>query len=302
MPEGHTIHRLARDHARALAGQVLHVTSPQGRRASVAAVLDQHPLEAVAAYGKHLFYDWRDAPSLHVHLGLFGSFREFPSPPPPPRPSVQLRLEGPRATVDLVGATVCELVDPARRAQIVGRLGPDLLVDARASDDAERVWQHLSRSPVPIGVALLDQRVLSGVGNVYRAEALFVNGIHPERPANSLSRAEFDAVWDTLRRMLRQGVEDRRIVTVHPAERAAAGPDGAVAPADAFYVYMQQCCRRCGGPIRAWRLGTRTAYACERCQPLPSEWPLEPAGMDATSAPGAASAQPVGAPGVTSAG
>ena len=269
MPEGHTIHRLAREHTQALAGHVLHVWSPQGRHAALAAALDQHLLEHVDAYGKHLFYRWRAAPILHIHLGLFGSFRESASGASPPRPSAQLRLEGPRTTLDLVGATTCELVDSARRDQILARLGPDLL----ASDaDAERAWERLRRRSIPIGAALLDQQLLSGVGNVYRLEALFVNGIHPERLATTLSRAEFDGLWDTLRTMLRQGVEERRIVTVHPSERAAAADANgleSVAPEDAFYVYHQQRCRRCGGPIRAWRLGARRAFACERCQPPP---------------------------------
>jgi endonuclease-8 len=268
MPEGHTIHRLAREHTQAVAGHVLHVWSPQGRHTAIAATLDQHLLERVDAYGKHLFYRWRAAPFLHIHLGLFGKVRQSPSGSLP-KPSVQLRLETRCISIDLVGATTCELVDSVRRDQILARLGPDVL----ASDaDPDRAWERLRRRSTPIGAALLDQQLLSGVGNVYRLEALFVNGIHPERPAASLSRAEFDALWDTLRTMLRQGVEERRIVTVHPSERAAAaGANGveSVPPEDAFYVYQQQRCRRCGGPIRAWRLGARPAYACERCQPPP---------------------------------
>ena len=269
MPEGHTIHRLAREHMQTLVGHVLHVWSPQGRHTDLAAALDQHLLEHVEAYGKHLFYYWRDAPMLHIHLGLFGSFRESASGALPPTPSAQLRIEGPSTTVELVGASTCELVDSMRRDQIRNRLGPDLL-DVGA--DADRAWERLRRRSTPIATALIDQQLMSGVGNVYRLEALYVNGIHPERPANSLSRAEFDALWDTLRTMLRQGVEERRIVTVHPSERARAGSNGleSVGPEDAFYVYQQQRCRRCGGPVRAWRLGARAVYACERCQPQPA--------------------------------
>jgi endonuclease VIII len=260
VPEGHTIHRLALDHVRALAGQRVRVSSPQGRNADIAAVLDRHVVEQVTAYGKHLFYYWLDAPILHIHLGLIGSFREWAAPLPPPGPNVQLRMASRRAAVDLVGATTRELIDFARQRQILDRLGPDVL----ASDaDPERAWERLSRRSIPIGAALLDQQILSGVGNVYRAEALFVNGIHPERPADSLSRAEFDRLWSTLAAMLQQGVEDRRIVTVHASERAAGGVD----PEDAFYVYKQHHCRRCGSPIRSWPLGPRRAYACEYCQP-----------------------------------
>ncbi len=268
MPEGHTIHRLALDHARELVGQLIRVTSPQGRNAEIAAVLDGRTLEQVEAHGKHLFYHWRCAPILHIHLGLIGSFRESASPGPPPGPNVQLRLATPRLAVDLVGATTRELIGADARQRLIDRLGPDVLA---SKADPERAWERLSRRSVPIGAALLDQRILSGVGNVYRAEALFVNGIHPLRRADSLSRAEFGRLWATLAAMLRQGVEDRRIVTVHAAERAAAAADDAaeaVAPEDAFYVYQQQYCRRCGSPIRAWPLGQRRAYACERCQPL----------------------------------
>ncbi len=269
MPEGHTIHRLALDHQQELAGDVLAVCSPQGRRAQLAAVLDGHVLECVEAHGKHLFYDWLDAPSLHIHLGLVGRFRQHTSPPPPPSSTVQLRLAGPRAAVDLVGATTCELIDQSGRDLILGRLGPDLLA---AEDSPERAWTRLSRRSVPIAAALLDQRNLSGVGNVYRSEALFLNGIHPERPASSLTRAEFDRLWATLRAMLRQGVEDRRIVTVHPSERASADYGVAdVGPEDSFYVYKQQRCRRCGTPIRVWPLAGRRVYACEQCQTPPGQ-------------------------------
>lgn len=263
MPEGHTIHRLAREHARALAGQTVSVTSPQGRFVDLAAQLDGHRLERVEALGKHLFYWWQAAPILHVHLGLIGSFSEFPAPPPPPRPSVQLRLASPIAAVDLVGATTRELIDDETYERISARLGPDVLA---AQADPERAWSLLHRRQAPIGAALLDQHILAGVGNVYRAEALFVNGIHPARPASSLTRAEFDGLWATLVRMLRQGVTDRRIVTVHPSERSTTDPRH-VTPEEAFYVYKQHTCKRCGSPVRSWQLGPRRAYACERCQP-----------------------------------
>lgn len=262
MPEGHTIHRLARDHARDLAGQTIQVSSPQGRHPVLSATLDGHRLRSVYALGKHLFYDWDDAPILHIHLGLFGRFVTVAAPPPEPKTSVQLRLVGDTVAVDLIGATTCELLDDAGRQRLMDRLGPDLLApDA----DPERAWTRLSRRSTPIAAALLDQTILSGVGNVYRVEALFVNGIHPDRPANSLTRAEFTSLWSTLQNMLRQGVEDRRIITVHPSERGSEGET--VGPEDAFYVYKQQRCRRCGGSIRTWRMGTRFVYACDNCQP-----------------------------------
>jgi endonuclease-8 len=269
MPEGHTIHRLALDHGRHLAGQRVRVSSPQGRNADIVAVLDKHVLERVEAAGKHLFYHWRGAPILHIHLGLIGWFRQSPTrPPSPPGPNVQLRLAGRHTAVDLSGATTRELVDAERRQYILDRLGPDVLAD---DADPDRAWARLARRKIAIAAALLDQQVLSGVGNVYRAEALFVTGIHPQRPADSLSRAEFDRLWTTLADMLRQGVADRRIITVHASERTSNGAADTVAPEDAFYVYQQHTCRRCGSAIRSWPLGPRRAYACERCQPPSSD-------------------------------
>ncbi|GAC1328858.1 MAG: Fpg/Nei family DNA glycosylase [Chloroflexota bacterium] len=263
VPEGHTIHRLARDHTRDLAGQIIHVSSPQGRHPVLSASLDGQRLQTVRALGKHLLYAWDGGPILHIHLGLFGRFLTVKSPPPDPKPSVQLRMAGDVVAVDLIGATTCELLDDNGHQRLVDRLGPDLLAE---DADPERAWTRLSRRSIPIAAALLDQTILSGVGNVYRVEALFVNAIHPDRPANSLSRAEFTSLWSTLQSMLRQGVEEWRIITVHPSERTSDGE--IVRPEDAFYVYKQQRCRRCGGPIRTWRMGARYAYACEACQPV----------------------------------
>jgi endonuclease-8 len=251
VPEGHEIHGLALEHARDLAGHCINVSSPQGRHPELARVLDGHFLARVEAHGKHLFYTWRDAPFLHIHLGLIGSFEHHPSPAPTPRASVQLRLASPLAAADLVGATTCELLGFPERQAILDRLGPDVLA---ADADPDRAWQRLTRRSTPIGAALLDQRILAGVGNVYRAEALFVCGIHPARATTSLTRAEFDQLWQTLVSMLRQGVADRRIMTVHPTE------------GDGLYVYKQPNCRRCGSPVRMWQMGVRRTYACETCQ------------------------------------
>ncbi|MFI5041460.1 MAG: Fpg/Nei family DNA glycosylase [Acidimicrobiales bacterium] len=264
MPEGHTLHRLALDHAKLFAGEAVHLTSPQGRFAEGAARLDGQRLDRVTAYGKHLFYEWATGDVVHVHLGLFGRYFTHTTPPPVPRQTVRLRLMGADATVDLVGATECSLIDPDGMRALLARLGPDPI---RADGDAERAWPKLRRRASPIGLALMDQSVVAGVGNVYRAEVLFVHGIHPEVPARDVTHDEWLALWGTLRTWMRQGVKDGRIITVPPAE--VGKPRGRITRGEALYVYKQDPCRRCGGEIRRWDLGGRWAYACETCQPPP---------------------------------
>jgi endonuclease VIII len=111
---------------------------------------------------------------------------------------------------------------------------------------------------------LLDQSAIAGIGNVFRAEALFACGLHPSRPAASLPRAEFDRLWATVHEMMGRAVTDGRIVTVDPP----AGRSRTEIPENqARYVYKQACCRRCGAPVVSWILGGRTAYACPVDQP-----------------------------------
>jgi endonuclease-8 len=94
MPEGHMIHRVARDHNKRYAGQRLAVSSPQGRFTPSAKKLDGASLNRIKAYGKHLFYCWERNLVLHIHLGLYGKFRNHRLPPPDPRGAVRLRVVG----------------------------------------------------------------------------------------------------------------------------------------------------------------------------------------------------------------
>lgn len=270
MPEGHTIHRLARLHRAALAGSAVAVDSPQGRFARGAACLDGRVLTDVEAHGKHLFYRWApagddDGATLHVHLGLFGAFRIHRDAAPDPTPGTRLRMATAQVVIHLAGPTACDLVDPDEEERIRSRLGPDLL---RRDADPERAWRALRRRSIPIGAALLDQSVLAGVGNVYRAEALFVCGVAPGTPARELSREDFDCLWSTLRAMLREGERSGRIVTVDPAEVGAASA-ARVPDAERTYVYRRagHPCRRCGTPVAMGTTGSRRMYACPTCQP-----------------------------------
>lgn len=262
MPEGHTIHRLARDHWAALRGGPVAVSSPQGRFADGAALVDGSTLRRIEAYGKHLFYWWAGGEVLHVHLGLFGKFWPSPLPAPDPKPTVRVRFIGASAAIDLTGPTDCSLGTKADRDAIVARLGPDPL--RRDGGDGGIAIERWRSSHKAIGALLLDQSVIAGVGNVYRAEALFVNGIHPERLGNALSAEEGAALWATVAAMLRQGVRDNRIITV--AREELTGPRTKLTRAEATYVYKREACRRCATPIARWELANRWAYACPTCQ------------------------------------
>ena len=260
MPEGHTIHRLARLHNERLAGKPLAVSSPQGRFAESAALLDGSVLRKVEPYGKHLFYDWGGGRFVHVHLGLYGKFLDGPT-----SGQVRMRMDDGAGTVaDLVGATACELIDPETRVGILARLGPDPL---GRRPDPERAWKRISTSSTPIGKALMDQSVLAGVGNVYRAEALFALGVHPERPARQLTRDQFEQLWSWIVKALKLGLNEGRIITVGPPEdkrRRSRIPTD-----EGRYVYKQEHCRRCGTEVRRWDMAGRWAYACPCCQPPP---------------------------------
>jgi endonuclease-8 len=259
VPEGHTLHRLA-EQLRPLVGGKVTTSSPQGRFAEGARHLDGRGLEAVEAVGKHLLFDFEDV-VLHVHLGMAGSM--FPSDPGgEPRPGVRLRIVDESRTVawNLVAPTRCELWSADERAALFNRLGPDPL----RGDDPQPAFDRISRSDRSIGDLLLDQAVVAGIGNVFRAEVLYCCGVHPNRPGRSVTAAELACLWETATTLMRRGVREGRISTVdHSPEDGPEPPDAA----PARYVYKQEACRRCGGPVTSWTLGPRVAYACETCQP-----------------------------------
>ncbi len=262
MPEGHTIHLAAREQTKLLAGRTIHVSSPQGRFADARRV-DSAVLERVEAYGKHLFYQWDTGDIGHVHLGLFGKFRVTVGPElTPARGAVRMRLaaEGDHAivTVDLSGPTVCSVDTPQIREKILARLGPDPL---RRGARPQKMIDRIRKSDRGIGDLLMDQSVLAGVGNVYRAEALFVQGIHPLRPGTTFEREELEQLWDTVQKMLRKGVKDGRIVTVDREEI------GIIPREDATYAYKRDQCLRCGGEICRLDIANRTCYYCPTDQP-----------------------------------
>ncbi|NYG58297.1 DNA-formamidopyrimidine glycosylase [Nocardioides daedukensis] len=275
MPEGHTLRKLANDLGTAFAGRRVRVQSPTGRFAADAAAIDGSVLVEADSAGKHLFLEFEGDRFIHVHLGLIGKFDVTEGVEEIPLPVGQVRLRlfaagdgRPTAYADLRGATRCDLIGSTRRADVIADLGSDPL---RADADPNRAWQRISRSQRPIGELLMDQTVIAGVGNVYRAEVLFRHRMHPLRPGKTLRRSQFDAIWADLVTLMAEGVISGRIDTVreeHTPEAMGREPrkddhGGEV------YVYRRtgQPCLVCGTGVRTEALAGRNSFWCPRCQP-----------------------------------
>jgi len=263
MPEGHTIHRLAREHTGLLAGRSVGASSPQGRFADGAARIEGRRLRRVDPYGKHLFYSFDGAEPLHVHLGLYGTFVAGTLPAPEPRGALRLRLTTDESFVDLRGPTACELITPGEMRSILARLGPDPL---RRSASPQPSWDRIRGSRAPIGGLLLDQSVLAGVGNVYRAEILYRHRIDPHRPGRDLTKVGWLAMWVDLQQLMRAGVRVGRIVTTRREHRDRRR--GPASREDAVYVYRRTGlpCRVCGTQVRTELMAARNLYWCPACQ------------------------------------
>ena len=269
MPEGHTLHRLARRHLQTFGGATVLVTSPQGRFAAGAALLDGTVLRSAQAHGKHLFLGFAPAQRrradrwLHVHLGLYGTWGFGTGEPPLAKGALRLRIVSDEAWADLRGPTACELITDAEVAGIRARLGPDpLRKDAEAAD----AFARIRRSSVPLGALLMQQDVVSGIGNVYRAEVLFRHRLDPWMPGRDLAEPQWEALWDDLVVLLRDGLRRGRIVTTLPRDRPHRS--GPVRTGEQHYVYRRTelPCFLCGTPVVAEPMAGRTLYRCPWCQ------------------------------------
>lgn len=304
MPEGHTLHRLARLHSRRYTGCEVKVSSPQGRFAADAARLDGQRFAGAEAHGKHLFHDYGPHGVVHVHLGLYGSFTEirralfhspkrheppaattlagvraapsagrrmeqprFELPEPAPVGQVRMRVVGPTHVTDLRGPNRCELLSRAEVETITARLGPDPL---RPDADPQRAVDRISSSRAPIAALLMDQAVLAGVGNVYRAEVLFRLQIDPMLPGRAVGPTRAGELWADLVGLMQHGVRTGRIDTVRPEHLPEAM--GRAPREDRHggevYVYRRAglLCHICGTAVAMTELLARKLYWCPHCQ------------------------------------
>ena len=271
MPEGHTIHRLAARHRRLFAGDVVAVSSPQGRFAAGAALLTGRTLVDTEAYGKHLLHHFDSDRALHVHLGLYGRFADGVPPAPDPVGQVRMRMASVRHWLDLRGPAACEVLDPAGVVALRSRLGADPLRD---DADPGAAYAAVAASRRPVFALLLDQAIVAGCGLIYANEVLFRAGLAPTTPGRDLSASCWAQVWDDLRALMKEGVARGRIDTVHTehtpeAMRRAPRVDR---HGGEVYVYRRpgQACLVCGTPVARGPMAGRNLYWCPICQPVGS--------------------------------
>lgn len=230
--------------------------------------MDGHVIAGAEAWGKHLLVDVDGlAERVHVHLGLWGSMAVLDGDGHPVVGQVRWRLAHDDATADLRGPTTCELLAPPGVEALVARLGPDPL---RPDADPAAAWRRIHGSRAPLATMLMDQSVVAGVGNVYRAEVLFRRGIAPTARGRDIDEKTWLALWSDLVPLMRAGVRTGRIDTVRPQhEPEAMGREprrddhgGEV------YVYRREGmpCLVCDTPVRRAELAGRNVFWCPVCQ------------------------------------
>lgn len=268
MPEGDTIHRTAQALDAALAGRTVtgfeSALDNVAQRARSEAVVGQR-VAGVEARGKHLLLRFEGGTTLHTHLGMRGSWHLY-------RTSSRWRKPRTRARIVITATDVvavcfapmlAALLTPAelRRNLRLTRLGPDAL--GAGFDPAEAATRLRARGDLEIGVAIVDQKALAGVGNVYKSEVLFLCGVNPFARVEALPEATLLRVVETAAAQLRRNVA-----------RSERRTTSELAPGTLFvYGRGGEPCRRCGETVRRAYQGLlrRSTYWCPRCQPAEVE-------------------------------
>jgi endonuclease-8 len=319
MPEGHSVHRIARQFTLHFVGQTVAVSSPQGRFAAGATRLDGLEITDSKAVGKQMFLEFNHDRWLRVHLGLYGAWdfagditadatmasangrmgqtnqrgtildadgedsltsmgaprvtrlrmseQEKAEPgfdtfPPEPIGAVRVRLLAEKTVADLRGPTACEVLLPDEVQAVIDKLGPDPLIDSPKKGE-ERFVANVRKKSAPIGLLLMDQSVVSGIGNVYRAELLFRARLDPHTPGNKVPEDLVRALWKDWTKLLKLGVKLGQMMTMDnlspSAYRAALARRE-----DRHWVYHRtgEPCRVCGTPIVMELAAGRKLYYC----------------------------------------
>jgi endonuclease-8 len=254
MPEGDVVWSTARRLHEALAGRTLTRSDFRVPRLATADLTGDVVTETVAR-GKHLLTRTKNGFTVHTHLRMEGTWRVRPAAERI-RDSHRIRLVLANEDWQAIGYQlgVVELVRTSEEAKVTGHLGPDLLGPDWDRDEAVR---RLSAEPDrPIGEALLDQRNLAGIGNVYKAEVLFLRGLSPWQPTGDV--ADLGALADLAKRLLEANKERFGHITT-----------GSMRRGEEHWVYGRQGrpCRRCGTTVRSAGQQERITFWCPSCQP-----------------------------------
>ena len=265
MPEGHTVHRTANEFAKRFAGLPLEVSSPQGRFSAGAELISGQVLTASRAIGKQLFLEFANDLTLRIHLGIYGKWR-FNSIKDElvhePVGQVRARFINANHFADLRGPTVCEVITRDEVAVVENRLGPDPLNPNPSGIESARFIERVRRSKTAIGQLLMNQEVISGIGNVYRAELLFRAGIDPYRPGSSIPVEQLESLWRDSVKLLEVGVKKGVMITRD--EFLTKNP----VKSERNFVYKREGldCRVCSTHVAIEIMATRKLYYCPSCQ------------------------------------
>jgi endonuclease VIII len=272
MPEGDTIFRAAQALHRALAGQP--VARFESAYPKLNRVAEDHPIvgrtvDTVSARGKHLLIAFSGDLVLHTHMRMNGSWHLYRPGVRWQRPAQDMRVLVATASVIAVGFNVpiAELLSSRDLARhpVLRTLGPDLL--SAAFDGAEVIRLMRARGRETVADVLLDQRVVAGIGNVFKSEILFLAGIEPFTPVAALSDADLERLVGISRNQLKANVLDRsKTLSLAIGRRTTRSLD----PNAKLWVYGRggKPCRRCGTMIQMRKTGidARLTYWCSQCQ------------------------------------
>lgn len=267
MPEGHTVHRTANRFNATFKNSELRVDSPQGRFASGAALLNGQRMRRASAVGKQLFIEFENGLQLRIHLGIYGKWAWHSGDAlPEVKGEVRARFwtasGGAIELAELRGPTVCEVLEPAEAQAVRSRLGSDPLNPDTTGFEFQRFAAKVAKTTKSIGLLLMDQSVISGIGNVYRAEILFRAGLNPHTPGKVLTQEQIQALWDDSVALLKIGVRTGVMLTRDGFQKRDPGK------AERHHVYKRegQPCRVCGTHIALEVLAGRKLYWCPSCQ------------------------------------
>lgn len=263
MPEGHTVHRIADRFASDFVGKPVTITSPQGRFARSAKLLSGKTLTRSFAVGKQMFLEFDGESAIRIHLGIYGKWQFHHSDGNHPVVGqVRVRFTADGLSADLRGPTVCEVLEPFQVQEVLDRLGPDPINPNPRSKESARFIERVRKSKTSIGLLLMNQDVIAGIGNVYRAELLFRAGISPHRQGLSLTDQQIQALWDDSVKLLRVGVATGYMITRDELFKKRPNKD------DRNFVYKRegQPCRVCNTEVLIEMMASRKLYWCPVCQ------------------------------------